>query len=84
MGPPSRNKKIITILRKNKGTWITASQLFSQLSKEFRGRTGFASPRSLALYLRRFMFEKKKRKYFIATKKINEREEKNKLWGKQL
>lgn len=62
------------------GKWVTANTLLSEMGSRW-SLEGFSSPRSLALFMKRYRFDKRKNKdnvteYYITEDKIDKVEEK--------
>jgi len=80
MSAPDRHEKVVRVLKKHVGEWMSARELLVELVKEFNGRVPFSSARSLALYLKRFCFVRRNKKYLIDLEKIKIREQKTREW----
>ncbi len=69
MAAPSREDKLERVLNEFVGQWVDIRAIYEKLQSYWR-TLGFASARSLGLYMRRFKFDKDGGKYFIEKEKI--------------
>jgi hypothetical protein len=79
LGGIPKEEKILRSLLPYDGKWLTLNEIYSILIGNWRSGFGVGSIRSLALYLKRYRFERdgdkfliEKRKLIIGTKKIKE------------